>query len=120
MDSPPTSDLFNSIRPDLVIRKEKKICVIELTVCHETNLTASKNYKEVKYMNIDNCKSNNIKDCTVSLATCEVSVLGFLQFDNTSLKDFMIPHLDDSLLSNITRCVIQSSFDIYAHRDSLI
>ena len=25
---PPTSDLFNSVRPDLVIRKEKKICVI--------------------------------------------------------------------------------------------
>ena len=117
---PPTSDLFNSIRPDLVIRKDKKISVIELTVCHETNLTSSKTYKEVKYKNIDNCKSTIIKDCDVSLSTCEVSVLGFVQFDSTSLKDFLIPHLDESLLSNITRCVIQSSFDIYAHRDSMI
>ena len=71
-------------------------------------------------MNIDNCKSAIIKDCDVSLSTCEVSVLSFVQLDNISLKDFMIPHLDDSLLSNITRCVIQSSFDIYAHRDSLV
>ena len=73
-------------------------------------------------MNIDNSKSAIIKDCDVSLSTCEVGlyVLSFVQFDNTSLKDFMIPHLDDSLLSNITRCVIQSSFDIYAHRDSLV
>jgi len=71
-------------------------------------------------MNIDNCEFEIIKDCAVSLSTCEVSVLGFVQFDNTSLKDFMIPNLDNSVLSNITRCVIQSSFDIYAHRDSLV
>ena len=71
-------------------------------------------------MNIDNCKSAIIKDGDVPLSACEVSVLDFVQFDSTSLKDFLIPHLDESLLSNITRCVIQSSFDIYAHRDSMV
>jgi hypothetical protein len=115
-----TSDLFNSLRPDLAIRKGNKVCVIELTICHETNLITSKTYKEAKYVNIENYKSENIKDCTVSLSTCEVSVLGFLQFDSTSLKDFTIPHFDDTLLCNISRCVIQSSFDIYAHRLSLV
>ena len=60
------------------------MCAIELIICHETNLIASKTYKENKYANTDNLKSEIIKDCTVS------------------------------------RCVIQSSFDIYARRDSLI
>jgi hypothetical protein len=115
-----TSDLFNSIRPDLALKRGNKICAIELTICHESNLISSKTYKEMKYKNIDNHKSETIKDCTVSLLTCEISVLGFVQFDSISLKDFMIPDLDDNLLHNISRCAIQSSFDIYAHRDSLI
>ena len=71
-------------------------------------------------MNINNHKAEIIKHCTVSLSTCEISVLGFVQFDNKCLKDFLIPHFDDTLLRNISRYVIQSSFDIYAHRDSLI
>ena len=49
-----------------------------------------------------------------------ITLLGFVQFDSTSLTDFIIPHFDDNFLHNISRCVIQSSFDIYAHRDSLI
>ena len=115
-----TSDLFNRIRPDLALKKGNKICAIELTICHETNLVSSKAYKENKYTNIDNHKSEIIQDCTVVLSTCEISVLGFVQFDSTSLTDFIIPHFDDNFLHNISRCVIQSSFDIYAHRDSLI
>jgi hypothetical protein len=115
-----TSGLFNSIRPDLVLKRGNKICAIELTICHETNLISSKTYKEAKYQNIDNLKSESIKNCTVSLATCEISVLGFVQFDNASLNDFKIPSLDENLLNIISRSVIQSSFDIYAHRDSII
>lgn len=115
-----TSELFNSIRPDLALKRENKICAIELTNCHETNLMASKTYNENKYANIDNLKSETIKDRTVSLSICEISVLGSVQFDNTSLTEFMLPPLDDNLLHNTLRCVIQSSFDIYAHRDSLI
>lgn len=115
-----TSDLFNSIRPDLVLKKGKKLCAIELTICHETNLICSKSFKENKYKNIDRHKSEIIKDCSVSLSTCEVSVLGFLQFDSTSLNEFISHKIDNSLISDLARCVIQASFDIYAHRDSLL
>ena len=78
-----TSDLFNSVRPDLALKKDNKVLVIELTICHEINLTSSKSFKEVKYKSIANHKSEVIKDCSISLSTCEISVLGFAQFDNT-------------------------------------
>jgi len=114
-----TNDLFKSIRPDLVLKKDKKLLAIELTICHETNLLSSKSFKESKYKNIDKQKTELIKDCNVSLSTCEVTVLGFLQFDSTEIKDFVTSKLEDSLIMNICSGVIQASFDIYSHRDCL-
>jgi len=39
------SDLFNHVRPDLAIKRDKKIEILELTECHETNLLSSRDYK---------------------------------------------------------------------------
>ena len=58
-----------------------------------------------------------IADCNLVLRTCEVSVLGFLQFDNSVYRHLSSPTLDDNIVNNIAKTAIQSSFDIYIHRD---
>ena len=41
-----------SCRPDLVLVDKTKISILELTVCHESNLEKSRQYKLDKYKNI--------------------------------------------------------------------
>src|SRR6266516_790110 len=45
----PVCDLFNGFRPDLAIVSPTKIVVGELTICRETNLIKSRDYKLQKY-----------------------------------------------------------------------
>jgi hypothetical protein len=111
------ADIFTSVRPDLVIVKEKFALIVELTICHETNLRSSKIYKENKYKDLNDFKCGIIADHDLVLTTCELSVLGFLQFDKSVYQKLSIPLFDDSIIHNITKAVIQSSFDIYIQRD---
>jgi len=111
------TDIFSSVRPDLVIVKEKSALIVELTICHETNLRSSKLYKENKYKDLNNFKTGIIADHDLVLTTCELSVLGFLQFDNSAYQNLSIPTFDDDIINSIARTVIQLSFDIYIHRD---
>ena len=46
------SQLFNSFRPDAVIRKGDDFIVPELTVCFETNIIKSRDYKKSKYVSL--------------------------------------------------------------------
>ena len=43
------SDLFESLRPDLVVIKADTVTVLELTVCFETNTQKSREYKQNRY-----------------------------------------------------------------------
>ena len=48
----PVGDLFQSYRPDIAVACADSIYVLELTVCHETNMIHSHDYKENKYKDI--------------------------------------------------------------------
>ena len=48
----PVCDLFCNCRPDLAIHDMNSIHILELTVCHETNMIISNEYKNNKYRNI--------------------------------------------------------------------
>src|SRR6266516_886160 len=54
----PVCDLFNGFRPDLVIVSPTKMVVGELTICHETNLIKSRDYKLQKYQNLEAARSS--------------------------------------------------------------
>jgi hypothetical protein len=41
----PLNEIFQTLRPDIVVVWEKSIVALELTVCHETNFSSSKEYK---------------------------------------------------------------------------
>ena len=72
------ADLFNGFRPDLAIVSQSRIVVGELTVCHETNLQSSRDFKLNKYANLSAARSSAYKHHIVSVHTIEVSTLGFI------------------------------------------
>jgi len=47
-DYRPITDVFHSLRPDIVIVNQNIIVTLELTVCHESNLINSKQIKTNK------------------------------------------------------------------------
>ena len=80
-----SSVIFDSVRPDLVLRTNNNVAVIELTCCYEQNIEKSKKYKLEKYGNLENfCKlGENIQITYMSL---EITSLGFI--NSTDFKNF--------------------------------
>ena len=73
-----TSDLFKSFRPDVAILSNICVTTLELTICHETNLMKSKQYKKDKYKNIGSSCTALDSGKPVSNFTIEVSTLGLV------------------------------------------
>jgi len=114
-----TADLFIGFRPDIVFVGKEKAYALELTVCHESNLIASKNYKLNKYRELKNARAELIKSHDISVSTCEVSVLGFLNIDYDILKVLGIASCDFNLRAELTKSVISETFKIiYLNRNN--
>ena len=111
------SDLFLGLRPDIAVKSVSKVTVLELTICHETNMIASRNYKINKYSQINKHKSDMLKNIPVTVYSCEISTLGFIHMDNLFIKDCNLPPLDNQLALRITQTAIRASFDIYNKRN---
>ena len=105
------------VRPDIVLCEKSKILVLELTVCHETNLQKSKLFKLGKYENIGNCLQREFTHVPVSLFTVEVSVLGFVSDLKTFTKAAELPDLTTTTRSALSMKAITSSYDIYKQRN---
>ena len=112
------SDLFIGLRPDIVIKNTDKISILELTICHETNLISSRNYKLNKYKNIKNHCTEQIKHLPIHLYTCEVSTLGFVRLDNRFTTECGLPSLDSCWFNRISKTAINESFEIYSKRNA--
>jgi hypothetical protein len=111
------SELFNNFRPDLALKLSNKIGLLELTVCHETNIMNSRDYKLNKYHNIASDRSVFIKDSIISLSTCETTTLGFIALEPKFLSDWNLPPLDKDITAAITKSAVMSSFEIYSRRN---
>ncbi len=109
-------DLFNGFRPDLAIVSSTKIIVGELTVCHETNLQKSKDYKLQKYSQLAAAKASEFKRHEVQVHTIEVSTLGFVVVDPNFYKSVGLPNFDPPLLKEVVRSAISSSRSIFCNR----
>ena len=76
-----TSELFDSLRPDVAILYKDSVEVLELTCCHELNLEASRVLKQTKYSDLRLVDTSNKK---LHVHTLEVTSLGFV-----ASKDFI-------------------------------
>jgi len=86
----PVCDLFNGFRPDLAIVSPKKIVIGELTVCHETNLIKSRDYKLQKYLNLEAAISSGFSGRSVQVHTLEISTLGFVVAEPDFFKKWRV------------------------------
>ena len=78
-DYNPIDEIFEpAVRPDIALVDGSKIVILELTVCHESNLEKSKLFKIEKYTKIREHLKIKYKTFSTKLFTIEISVLGFI------------------------------------------
>ena len=75
---------YDAVRPDIVLKRNHHIVVIELTCCFETNLLHSINFKIEKYKNIKNYSKVTVNK--IKTFFLEVSSLGFIAKTFNPLK----------------------------------
>ena len=73
---PCTSDLFVTLRPDLLVKIGEKVIVIELTVCFDTNTLKSRAYKENRYNKLK--EELRIPCSSFEILYVEFTTLGFI------------------------------------------
>ena len=100
----------------IIIVFPSNIVVGELTVCRETNLQSSRDFKLNKYANLSAAKSSAFKHYTLSVHTIEVSTLGFVVAEPDFFKRGGLPKFNNFLLSELSRTAILASRDIYCNR----
>lgn len=113
----PISIVFESLRPDIAIIYGDTIEVLEITVCHETNLAQSKAYKINKYE--ENLKANlkdNFKHYNLIINTFEISPIGL--FNKFNLNSINISWTD-SFIKNLILTAVASSYNIYCERNNM-
>ena len=113
-------DLFRSCRPDIAVKLQNIIYVLELTICHETNLVKSHDYKKNKYFNLQGDLSSLESGSSVSPFFVEVSVLGLISDLHDFIKSLNIKNLPLELKYRVRKSVIDSSFQIYCNRNNNI
>ena len=101
--------VFESVcRPDLVLVKRSKVYVMELTVCHESNLLKSKLFKANKYQDIKNHIKSEYSNFTVELLT-----IGFVADLSEFCESLGIITIPKYVLSSIIRSALVSSQNIF-------
>src|SRR6267154_769935 len=110
------ADLFKGFRPDLAVVLKSKIVIGELTVCHESNLQKSREYKLRKYATLAAARSSAFKSHAVSVHTIEVSTLGFVVAEPDFFKFEGFSSFNATLLEELSKTAILSSRDIYCNR----
>src|SRR3989442_2790778 len=110
--------IFNRLRPDIaLISADNVIHVLELTICHESNMQKSKDFKTNKYSNLRSDLSHPFKSHGLTINTIEVTSLGFIS-DIRSFTTKTINQTLPTVVSNeITKTVISQSFNIYKNRN---
>ena len=111
---------FTSLRPDLVVWSDadRRVCIVELTICFETRFDLAHNLKMAKYTElIEEARENQY---TSNLITVEVESRG--PFDLPGFKA-LLSHITmpskewNALLVQITRTVIIESHRIWVMRN---
>ena len=113
------SDKFISLRPDIaIVGPNKNIDVLELKICHETNV--SRNYKETRYSNLHQDLKPEYSNYNLNKFTVEVTTLGLITDFFKVCVNNMKSLLADPLKNEIMRSTVSSSFQIYCNRHNVL
>lgn len=111
------TDLFHNRRPDIAIMNDSSVNTLELTICHESNLVLSKQYKTEKYENLSDFTNVICSNKSISCFTIEISSLGFISSIGNFIKLNKLPNIPTDIKSRIINSVLNSSLNIYYNRN---
>ncbi len=114
----PVEDIFNRLRPDIVVVAPGKVQVLELTICHESNFAKSKQYKLDKYCNLREELKIQSQNLNFQVFTLEISSLGLMENCSHIIKEMINSKLPQQIYRDIVRSVIGNSYNIYRNRDN--
>ena len=113
-----SSELFESQRPDIVIVKNKKVWVQELTICFETNTKKSRDYKQDRYKRL---KDQLKIDCDeFEVIYFEVTSLGFISKESVKQVTKLLVELEVNVARTLYKCMetaIRASYFIFCRRN---
>ena len=112
------SELFESQRPDIVLIKGKKIWVVELTVCFETNTKKSRDYKKDRYKTLKNQLNIECEDFVVIYF--EVTTLGFISKESLKQMKKLLSELEVNVDRTLYKCMetaIRASYYVFCRRN---
>lgn len=113
------TDVFKSLRPDIVLVGNHNIVTLELTICHESNLLRSRQYKCDRYKDIALDLRNQYANFQVKSFTIEVTTLGFISDVSQFVKFISISKLPSSTKLMITVRALTNSLGIYYARNKV-
>ena len=115
-----TNELFHGqVRPDIALKKNDEVIIIELTCCFETNLEKSNEYKKQKYKDIG--KKLKIRSKLKKLYV-EVTSLGFIPKTNEYFDKLMETNNIniDRMKRKMSEVALRCSYFIYTQRNKNI
>jgi hypothetical protein len=110
-------DIFQRLRPDIVVVYPGKLIILELTICHESNFDQSKKYKINKYCNLKGDLKAEYSDFKLEVFTIEISSLGLMPDINGFIKQISTSMLPLHVYNNIVKSVVSNSYNIYRNRN---
>ena len=113
---PSTSELFSNHRPDIALKKNDEIVSIELTICFETNIIKSREYKVNRYKNLEREVNKNSK---LSKVFVEVTSLGFVPKQNDKFFELLKSHgINTERLSyKMSETALRCSYYLFTQRN---
>ena len=114
----PLSTLFISLRPDIAVKHHNMISTLELTICHETNAIASKQFKLSKYNNLNQNLLPRFSKYKLSNNTIEVTTLGLISKSSEFSKTNLVEKMPDHIKHLVFNSVISDSYSIYCLRNT--
>ena len=113
-----TSDLFEALRPDIVLIINRKVIVIELTVCFETNTNKSRTYKQTRYANL---KDDLLIECEeFEILYLEFTTLGFISKSSYTPFNALLKQLgvnEDRTVVKSMENSIRATYFIFCRRN---
>ena len=85
----------------------------ELTICYESNIEKSRDFKKGKYKDLKADLSVSFNNRSLWVDTIEVRSLGFISDTNSFTSKSINQSLPDNIASEISKTVISQSFSIY-------
>ena len=112
------STIFRKFRPDItIVSASGDIVVWELTICHETNLSNSRNYKLNKYANLSDDLTPSYIHNQIDVYSIELSSLGLINNHCLVINHSNQLSVPNPVIQAMTRSVISNSYNIYRNRN---